>query len=255
MVALGGSAALGVSDAYSDIDVLVWWDGAIDAAWVETAPLAGEGAARFTHMPLEDGVLLEQYLQQGLKVDVGHLTLAWWEQEVAAVLDGHDLDPGRHEMLGGFLDALPLHGAQAYAAWRERIAAYPDGLAGAVVAHHVATGFPPLLLYDQQGLGRGDRLTYYDAAVATIKSVLGVLGGLNGLYLSTAHPKHVDVLVGRMAIRPDDLERGIEAALDGDAARLAALGCEVLDLVERHRPEVDTGGARLRLTFTVDPWP
>jgi hypothetical protein len=112
MSAIGGSAARGQADAYSDIDMAIYWDH-VDAAWLETQPLAGEAVRRFTFLQVVDAdprIYLEQYFIGDLKIDVAHLPLDWWAEEIADVLERFDTTPDKQETLEGMLDAVVLSG-------------------------------------------------------------------------------------------------------------------------------------------------
>src|SRR5437764_15346429 len=78
MIALGGSAARGQADAYSDVDMAVYWD-RIDGDWLAVARLRPAGGERFAFRSAFDGaVYLEQYFVGDLKIDIVHISLAWW---------------------------------------------------------------------------------------------------------------------------------------------------------------------------------
>src|SRR5437762_886242 len=76
MIVAGGSAARGVADDYSDIDILVYWDH-VDQSWLESPPLPSSTTRRFTfHTAAADQVYLEQYFVGDVKVDIAHIALA-----------------------------------------------------------------------------------------------------------------------------------------------------------------------------------
>jgi hypothetical protein len=242
MIALGGSAARGQADPYSDLDLAIYWD-QLDRAWLAEPPLQAAGGERFTFRKLYDNqVAVEQYQIGEAKVDVAHFSLAWWQQSVADVLERADMAAEKQEVLDGFLSAIPFHGAPLYEQWRSRIAAYPDQLARRMVQQHLA--FYPAWVLGQHGLARGDLLSFYDMLCEMIKHLLAVLAGLNHVYLSTEKPKRSADLLRRMPIAPRDAATRVQAILTIDrqqaVAALADLIDEVIDLVERHMPEIDT---------------
>ena len=171
MIALGGSAARGLADAYSDMDMAVYWDG-LDRAWLAEPPLGPAGGERFTYRLLfDDQVAVEQYQLGEAKLDVAHFSLAWWEQAVADVLERADMTPDKQEVLDGFLSAIPFYGEPAYQQWRTRIAAYPDELARRMIRQHLA--FPPGWVLEQHGLARGDLLSFYAIVCEMIQKSAG----------------------------------------------------------------------------------
>jgi hypothetical protein len=255
MIALGGSAARGLADAYSDMDLAVYWDG-LDHDWLAQAPLAAAGGERFTYRLLfDDQVAVEQYQLGEAKLDVAHFALSWWDAAVADVLDRADMAPDKQEVLDGFLSAIPFYGQPLYEQWRTRIAAYPDALARKMIQQHLA--FPPGWVLEQHGLARGDLLSFYALLCEMIQNLLGILAGLNRLYLSMEKPKRSADLLQRMPIAPRDAAARMQAILTIDrrqaVAALTDLIAEVLDLVEQHLPAVDT--SRTRMIQRMPPRP
>lgn len=255
MAALGGSAARGLADEYSDLDIAVYWE-AIDATLLDPPPLAAAGAERFTFHRLFGGlVAVEQYFVGDAKVDVAHFAIGWLEAAVADVIERCDLDNDKHEVLDGFLSAIVLFGQAEYAAWRARIAAYPDALAHAMVRQHLR--FYPRWVLEQQALARDDLLAFYSMLCEQIGHLLGVLAGLNRIYLSMEKTKRSADLLRRMPIAPVDARSRFDALLAADRhaapATLAALIDETLALVEQHMPAVDTRRTRMIQRMQVRP--
>ncbi|MDB5035952.1 MAG: hypothetical protein JWQ98_3193 [Chlorobi bacterium] len=255
MIVIGGSAARGVADAYSDIDMLVYWT-KVDGDWLAGAPLEPRGGKRFTFRGMfDDRVYLEQYRIGDLKIDVGHLELEWWGEQVAEVLEKGEEAPDVQEMLYGFLHAVPLHGDRVYAEWCDRIGRYPESLALKMVTGHLH--FHPLWVFSEHGLGRGDLLSFYDYLRGAITNIIGVLAGLNRIYTSTDKPKRTGDVLRTMRIAPRDVAGRIDAILAGDrrdaVPLLGELVEEVIALVEVHMPEVDTARARTLFAFQVQP--
>jgi hypothetical protein len=255
MIALGGSAARGLADAYSDMDMAVYWD-ALDRDWLAEPPLQAAGGERFTYRLLfDDQVAVEQYQIGEAKLDVAHFSLAWWNQAVADVLERADMAPEKQEVLDGFLSAIPFYGQPLYEQWRARIAAYPDELARKMIKQHLA--FPPGWVLEQHGLARGDLLSFYAMTCEMIQNLLGVLAGLNHQYLSMEKPKRSADLLRRMPIAPRDAAARVHAILTVDprqsVAALTDLIAEALDLVEQHMPDIDTSRTRMIQAMPARP--
>jgi hypothetical protein len=241
MAVLSGSPPKGLSDEYSDLDVIVFWS-KIDVKWLEADPLSDVDCERkyLRQMGTEDIHLESQYFGP-LKVDIGHLTMAFWRNEVEDVVVRHEADPSKIGALGGFQTSLPLFGEDLVAEWKSRLEPYPDELAEKVVRTHRRFFVPGYLL--NQAYNRGDVLAYYDGVCQMLKNLLDILAGLNRMYLSTEEPRWLSYYLGRMSVKPDRAEERFNAVLAEPAGRAAAelesLMVDVLALIAEHMPQVN----------------
>ena len=106
----------------------------------------------------------------------------------------------------------------------------------------------PSWIFDGMGRERGDLIVYYEYVLATMRNVVGVLAGLNRVYVAPDKLKRVGAVVGRMELTPPDaaarLERLLDLPREQVKEELDDLVARTLDLVEAHLPEVDTSRAR-----------
>jgi predicted nucleotidyltransferase len=153
-VIVAGSVARGFADAFSDVEIGLFW---------EELPTPGElraamERARGTDWELDpydphEDVWYEEYVAGGLKIDLRHMAVARMEEALAAVVDEGDLSRSeRQQILFAVQHSVPLHGALSIETWRAKAARYPDRLAHAMVDQHVA--FPPwwsVSMYAERG--------------------------------------------------------------------------------------------------------
>ena len=93
MLCLGGSAAKGISDEYSDLDIIVYWED-MDSAFIEGSPLEKDfGLRRTALLSQHPGTYLESYHIDGLKADFGHSTLKQWDEWVSPLIEDQDDEP------------------------------------------------------------------------------------------------------------------------------------------------------------------
>ncbi len=246
MVIVSGSTPKGLSDAYSDLDVIVFWD-EMDVAWLEAAPLRDvECELVYSRKMGESDVYLESYYFGELKADFGHVTLDEWKKEVDSVLVDLDTSDSTQGALGGFRSSLPLYGEALFEEWRKRVDAYPEGLAEKMVRQNMRMFVPGYLL--NQALGRGEVIAYYDGLCRMLKNQLGILCGLNRMYSFTEEPRWVEYYLGKMEVRPErawERMSGVITAEGGEGVEiLEGLTNDVLSPIEEHMPDVDV--ARLR---------
>ena len=252
MAVLGGSVAQGVADRWSDCDTLVYWE-EIDSDWLEDSR---SGGARFTWLESYPGnAWLEQVRFGRLKADIAHVRLGWLHELIDGVLAGTDTDTTSLDVLRGVQEALVLFGEEEYEPIRARVQDYPHELRLAMVRKHLT--FTPSWIYEGMGRDRGDLVVFYEYVLATMRSLVGVLAGLNRVYVAPDKLKRVGVVVGRMELTPPDAAARLDALLDLPRERVQAelddLVERTLELVEEHLPEVDTGRARTIWSLPAEP--
>jgi hypothetical protein len=245
MGVLGGSVAQGVADRFSDVDTLVYWD-ELDQEWL-AEPRAAGGGERITWVEHYPGnACLEQYVFGDVKADVAHVRLGWLDELIDDTLSGRSVDTTSLDVLRGVEEAIVLFGEERYEPIRARVREYPDALRRALVERHLELA--PSWIYDLMGRERGDLLVFYEYVTATIRNVVGILAGLNRVYVAPEKLKRVGAVVGRMELAPPDAARRLDALLDLPREQvrpeLDDLVGATLALVETHLPEVDTARAR-----------
>ncbi len=241
MALLGGSPARGLSDQYSDMDVVLYWN-KLDSGWIKSRPLEPLGAKFVTLLDMpQHQAMLEIYTLDGLIVEMGHGTTASLRKEIHEVASECKVVPPTISSIGGFLDAWPLHGATKYREIRKSIPDYPRRLSVKVVEQNLGFFWKGCLM--NQGLRRGEVMFVYDGMSAMLKRLTNILAALNGLYYWAGEPRWIEYWSGRMAICPPKLwpriRRIYRAAPDRALAETERLIEEVLELVSTHMPEAD----------------
>ena len=251
---LGGSVAQGVADRWSDIDTIVYWD-EIDRDWLET-PRAAENGDRFTWVEHYPGnACLEQYRFGSVKADVAHVRLGWLDELIDGTLSGESFDTTSLDVLRGVQESIVLFGEERYEPIRARVLEYPDALRRALVEANLRV--TPSWIYDGMGRDRGDLVVFYEYVLATMRQVVGMLAGLNRVYVAPEKLKRVGVVVGRMELTPPDAAARLDALLDLPREQVRAelddlVGC-TFDLVEEHLPDIDTTRARQLWSLPAEP--
>ena len=251
---LGGSVAQGVADRWSDIDTIVYWD-EIDRDWLET-PRSAENGERFTWVEHYPGnACLEQYRFGTVKADVAHVRLGWLDELIDGTLSGESFDTTSLDVLRGVQESIVLFGEERYEPIRARVLAYPDALQRALVEANLKV--TPSWIYDGMGRDRGDLVVFYEYVLATMRQVVGILAGLNRVYVAPEKLKRVGLVVARMELTPPDAAGRLDALLDLPREQVRAelddLVGRTFDLVEEHLPEVDTTRARTLWSLPAEP--
>jgi hypothetical protein len=255
VIFLTGSAAEGTSDAYSDLDLIMLYDAlpsddAVAAARAALGSTGNEPIGERGHDPFAEVGLLD-----GVEVEVGHGTLAFWEREMDDVLVRHDAKSSMQKGLACLPDAIPLHGEALVRGWQQRAATYPDTLRLAVVEHSLR--FLPLWYRHERFARRDATIFAYQTLVEGSLNILGVLAGLNRVYFHPFQFKRMRRFIDQLALAPAQLADRIDALYttprpDGFFA-YEQLVRDTVDLVDEHLPAVDTTRARRFLGRRQEP--
>jgi hypothetical protein len=255
-ILLTGSAATGLSDAYSDLDLILYYERPPSAEQLAAVRATLQVSDVRVTSDRETDSSMEMYVLHGVECQVAHLPIAKWERDLGAVLD--DCEPATlvEKAIIGVMDGIALHGNDLIIRWQERAASYPEALARATVEHYLR--FFPLWLVAEQWRTRDATIFYYQMLVEVSLNVLGVLAGLNRRYFSSFQFKRLHHFAGALPVAPERLADRLDEifALDPVAASLAMehLVEETISLVEAHMPEVETTSARRRLGQRQRPW-
>jgi hypothetical protein len=244
-VLLAGSAGAGGGDAYSDVDLIFYYEElpALEAVAAARAEL-DVSDAREVRSDEEDS-FGERYEVDGIEVQTGHILVSELRHDIARLLDELDVDDQTlPKIVGGLVEGVALHGEGAIARWREE-AAYSDELQRAVVEKYWRI-FP--LWYFEERIGARDAVLWqYQILVEAAFNLLGVLAALNRIYFSTFELKRMRRLVARLEIAPPNLAERIEALFSSDAhaaiAELESLVVDTAALLRKHMPDVDVEAA------------
>jgi len=242
-IVVGGSAARGYADVYSDLEMPLFWE-ALPSDALRQAIAADLGA---TYLYLYDGPALEdQLLIDGFQVDFWHNTVAAEERVLDEVLLGYDTDLGSSNFLDTVRACIPLYGEAIIARWKARAQAYPDELAVRAIEEAVAR-------LDRGHLevhaARGNPTMVYATIAALQQQVFLILLALNRAYYPS--PKWLYRSLEGMSVKPVQIEarfrRAYGAPVGEAIADTLAVVEETLALVELHYPQIDTNLAWKRL--------
>lgn len=255
-VLLTGSAAAGESDAYSDIDLIAYYD---QPPTDEARAAAREQVVRELGASPVERPPSDWYAIHGVLCEAAQHTVNNQERYLAMLLDAPDPDPLQQKAAAGLLQGVPLHGEGLIRAWQARAARYPEGLARATVARHLR--FQPAWRAPAMFAARDASLFFHHSVVEACLNVLGVLAGLNRRYYSTFQFKRMRTFVDALPLAPPDVATRIERVLaaaagqpEAAASELESLIGETVALVQAHLPEVDTSAVRRDLGQRLRPW-
>ncbi|HEY9634016.1 MAG TPA: nucleotidyltransferase domain-containing protein [Coleofasciculaceae cyanobacterium] len=258
-IGVAGSVARGQADAYSDIDMSIYYEELPSEEELKVAYEQNQGSDyRVYANERESGAVVEQYFVQGIKCDFGHVTIERFEGDMEMLLEQCDPDNLELKVLEGIVDMLPLHGAELIERWKAKVANYPDKLAQAMVRKNL--NFRPLWVLRNYGVEREDVLFLSDEFLTAAKNIMGVLSGLNRFYhpVNAAPFKGMDKFIQKMTIAPNNLSPRLKQLFQEEPHiamnQLGELIEETFSLVEKHMSEVDTTEAWKRYKLWSDKY-
>ena len=239
-IVVGGSVARGYSDAYSDLELILFWDQAPgpDVRHEIIADFRAE--FRYPEMDIgHDSALLIR----GAPVDLWHLTVASEVAAMEAVLVEHSLDLGASNVLDTIRACIPLSGSDLVQQWKTRVQAYPEELAAGFLTSYL----PHFHLRQLNLAAHRDNPTAFFHLLSDIQcSLFLILLARDGAYFPTYKwMYHVlaGMQIGPRQIAPRLRQMFYELPLDA-ATHLHDVLAETLSIVEAKYPQVDTAFAR-----------
>lgn len=253
-----GSVAEGLSDFYSDLDMTVYYEHELPSE-EELARIRKENGAPERVWLLgerAEGNIAEAYELHGIQAQIGHTTIAAWENDIAEVVERFNADTPLHKAMSGTLEAITVYGDERMRAWQAKISEYPEGLRRAMVEQHLK--FFPYWNIQEQIAARDAMIWHYQILTEAAYNLVAILAGLNRLYFTTFQFKKMRRLLDRMTLLPNDFANRIEELfrLEPSAAALSLEGLvrDVVTLVEREMPELDVTAVVKNLGKRRPPW-
>lgn len=239
-----GSAVLGISDQYSDLELAFIWSQLPSAEELRTTAQS-VGVEGWEIEPYGEAKQrwLEQFYRYGMKVEAGHWTREMVDNIVIDVVEHYDVSQyglvfEKQALASHLQHAVVLHGEDLIKQWQTRLSPYPEELAVAMVQKHLK--FRP---FDGQHIltERLEIPMLYENRCTIVRWLLNILFGLNHIY----HPgfKWTRYWLEEMNIKPPEFFARLERVFQSDAAsgthELRRLAEETFDLVEQCLPQVD----------------
>ncbi|MEA5447464.1 DUF4037 domain-containing protein [Leptolyngbya sp. CCNP1308] len=239
-----GSAALGISDQYSDLELAFIWSKLPSAEELQTTA-QNVGVKGWEIEPHEEAkeAWLEQFYLYGMKVEAGHWARHAMDRIVTDVVECYDVSQNglvfeKQASASNLQHAVILYGEDIIKQWQNRLSPYPEELAVAMVQKHLK--FRP---FDGQHIltERLEIPMLYENKCMIVRWLLNLLFGLNHIY----HPgfKWTRYWAEEMSIKPPSFFNRLERVFQADAVsgvhELRQLVEETFELVEQCLPQVD----------------
>lgn len=238
-VLLGGSAATGTADAFSDLDLFFYYDEPLPEEVLVEAQRQAAGI-RYRRWRDDDGEWHERFFLNGVECQAAHVPVAVVAEQIRSVTVDLDLSEPLLKVMSGLFEGVPLRGSALIDRWR-REAAMPDKVQRALVEKRWQ--FFPWWYFQERMRARDSDLWRYDVLVQSAYSLLGVLAALNRLYFSRSEFKRTRRLISRLELAPSDFANRLDRLFLADEPEstdtLERLVGEVGELVEQELPGFD----------------
>ena len=230
---LTGSAAQGISDEHSDIDLLNYYDRLPDPAEFQSVLLGLRATPKGDISPPTDEGFVARYDVEGIELQTGGALVSALETRLQRIAAG-DVDWILAKVAMGLQEGVPLFGDDLIRSWQER-AAYPDALRVREVEANL--GFFPVWRIDDHLAARDAGLFRRQMLLDGAFRVVAVLSAINRVYFSTFQFKRAGTHVEHMRVKPDGLSERLTFVANGPPSKAAE---ELRSLVEETKAIVKT---------------
>jgi len=244
-IVIAGSVARDYADAYSDLELPIFWEALPDDATRHAIVAALDASFLYAY----DGPAREDQLMiSGFQVDLWHITVAHQDAILEDVLHNHHFDLSRLNALDTIRSCIPLYGAEIVQNWKRRAREYPEALAEQIVREHLNSfGMADLFVLAQ----RNNPTAFYAQLSFLQHEIFLVLLALNRSYFPTF--KWLYQVLDSMPIQPVATGQRFRQAFEGtcqdaliDTKQVLQ---ETLQLVEKQFPLIDLAPIYRRLAY------
>jgi hypothetical protein len=245
-IVIAGSVARDYADEYSDIEMPIFWETLPDDATRQAVVSALNGKFLYAY----DGPAHEdQLLIDGVQVDLWDISTTHEEQVLVDVLHKHQFDLGTLNALDTTRSCIPLFGHEIVQKWKLRVQEYPDELAKKIIQEYLATFSIGELFVAAQ---RNNPTAFYSRLSVLQQNAFLVLLALNRRYFPTF--KWLYHTLESLAVKPDSIDyrfrNAYEVPYTEAVEDMKLILEEIVHLVERQFPQIDTALVHRRLSYT-----
>ncbi len=251
-VLLAGSVSRGWEDSHSDIELNILWNEAPNDE-DRLKPIKEVKGEVIDFFPYEDEEWSETYLAAGIKFEISNFLVKTVEDVIRQVVQEGNINYDLQCLAASVHDGHVLYEKDdILLQLKELVKEYPVLLAEYMILENLELGSRwnnRRALFDRE-----DWLMYYDLLTAVQKKLLGVLFGLNSMYVHHPAFKWIENSIKEMKIAPENLYARFSDILTGvpqhSLTALEELTEEVFALAERHHPYLPVKEKRQRAEFT-----
>ncbi|MFC7371604.1 DUF4037 domain-containing protein [Fictibacillus iocasae] len=239
-IMLAGSVSRGWQDAFSDIEIHIFWsaDPSDEDRKSAIQQLNGEILSYFDY---EEEEWSESYIVDGIKIEISSFRIETVEKVIEHVTEDFSTSLDEQALLSAIEAGEALYGHDDIESMKQKIAVYPDELAKAMIQERLEMGARWM---NRAGLvHRKDYVLLYSTITHVQHNLLGMLHALNGMYVQHPGFKWLHRTIGQMTIAPEIAAERFERVFTVEAPEAVSimdyLIRDVYDLVEARYPDLD----------------
>jgi hypothetical protein len=236
---LAGSAALGISDEHSDIDLLNFYETLPDRGQFDAAIREAGAELKGQIGPPVPEAFVARYDVEGIELQTGGELVSFNERRLDRIAAG-DVDWIIAKAAMGLQEGMALYGDDLIAGWMRR-AEYPDSLRRREVQKNL--GFFPIWRIDDHLAARDAELFRRQMLLEGAFRLVSVLSALNRVYFSTFQFKRAGAHIQRLVLKPDRLALRLDLVANAEppaaADELRQLVEETKAIVKAEMPDLE----------------
>jgi predicted nucleotidyltransferase len=251
-ILLAGSVSRGWQDEHSDIELHIFWN---DPPSDEDrlAPIKKENGEILSFYPYEDEEWSEAYVtKDGVKLEISSFLTSSIDKMIDDVVSRSETDYDIQCIAASVFYGQSLYGEEKIAQLKNRLHTYPEELTKAMILENLDFGNR---WHNREALlNRQDWLMLYSVICDVEKKLLGVLFGLNKMYVHHPAFKWMQNSTGLMEFRPENLYERLTEVFSGKPENSIAVLTDLINdtvfLVEKQFPELINSEMKRRLEYS-----
>ncbi|MEC5425795.1 DUF4037 domain-containing protein [Virgibacillus sp. C22-A2] len=239
-VLLGGSVARNWNDDYSDIELFVFWRESPTEQDRKLSIHTVNGKIIDFH-PYEEEEWSETYITQEVKLEISNFLTQTIYKIINDVIVKYETDLDKQCLVASVNDGISLGGEEMISQLKEKVKVYPKELSKAMIRNNIYLG--NRWSNREALLAREDWLMLYMVIVSAHSNIMGILFGLNRLYVHHPAYKWQNHSLEKMTIVPKNISSRLNSILlehpKKAVIELENIIQEIYQLIQSEYPTMD----------------
>ncbi len=239
-VLLGGSVSRNWNDEYSDIEMFIFWkeEPTIEDRKFSINSVNGE---IIDFHPYEEEEWSETYVTDGVKLEISNFLTSTIQNIINDVIIGFDTNLDKQCLVSAVYDGIPLYGGDILNKLKKEVEVYPKDLSVGMIKDNIYLG--NRWNNREALLKREDWLMLYKVIVSVQTNLMGILFGLNRIYVNHPAFKWQKHSLEAMKVAPPNVVNRLTSILLNHpkeiVSELEEIIQEVYELIRLEYPSID----------------